>query len=481
MSLTLEHVSRTVEGQTWIDDACLRFEPGSFNVLLGRTLSGKTSLMRLMAGLDKPDTGRILMNGVDVTQRPVRLRNPNEALALGGTTTILHEGRVIQSGRSSEVYHQPQTVLAAELFSEPPINLMPGRIAGNEVSFANFVHFPLNVDLRPVGEGEFRFGVRPSHISLVPSNDDDLELAVTVEVAEISGSETFLHVRNEHFLLVLHLPGVHEYDVDAPIRIYIPTHKLFVFDAQGRLVQAPGRRNLAHSYTSTPSGPEDYAIRQMDHVWEQGGKRNIAQVFQFPVVYDTMTVFDNLAFPLRNQGMAEAKIHTKVREIAEVLDLQSLLGKKASNLTADEKQKVSMGRGLVRDDVSAILFDEPLTVIDPHLKWKLRRKLKQIHEHWWGAVQQRQIAEKDYKKLQVGIRPEFIHVWDEANPDALQADVMHIEDLGTYKILTLNLDGAPLKVRLAEDKPVPEGRASISFPAQWLMVYADDYLLEARP
>ena len=75
MSLTLEHVSRTVEGQVWIDDASLRFEPGSFNVLLGRTLSGKTSLMRLMAGLDKPDGGRILMNGVDVTQRPVRLRN----------------------------------------------------------------------------------------------------------------------------------------------------------------------------------------------------------------------------------------------------------------------------------------------------------------------------------------------------------------------------------------------------------------------
>jgi glycerol transport system ATP-binding protein len=75
MSLTLEHVSRVVEGQTWIDDATLRFEPGSFNVLLGRTLSGKTSLMRLMAGLDKPDSGRILMNGVDVTHKPVRLRN----------------------------------------------------------------------------------------------------------------------------------------------------------------------------------------------------------------------------------------------------------------------------------------------------------------------------------------------------------------------------------------------------------------------
>ncbi|WP_288080889.1 ABC transporter ATP-binding protein, partial [Pseudomonas sp.] len=75
MSLTLEHVSRVIEGQTWIDDANLRFEAGSFNVLLGRTLSGKTSLMRLMAGLDKPDSGRILMNGVDVTAKPVRLRN----------------------------------------------------------------------------------------------------------------------------------------------------------------------------------------------------------------------------------------------------------------------------------------------------------------------------------------------------------------------------------------------------------------------
>lgn len=75
MSLTLEHVSRTVDSQRWIVDASLSFEPGSFNVLLGRTLSGKTSLMRLMAGLDRPDQGRVLMNGEDVTGRPVRQRN----------------------------------------------------------------------------------------------------------------------------------------------------------------------------------------------------------------------------------------------------------------------------------------------------------------------------------------------------------------------------------------------------------------------
>ena len=83
-----------------------------------------------------------------------------------------------------------------------------------------------------------------------------------------------------------------------------------------------------------------------------------------------------------------------------------------------------------------------------------------------------------FKNLKVGIRPEFIHVWDEPFDDAMQARVVHVEDLGTYKIMTLNLDGAPLKVRLAEDKPVPQGTAYISFPGQWLMVYADEFLLE---
>ncbi|MNJ73859.1 hypothetical protein D3C77_707100 [compost metagenome] len=76
----------------------------------------------------------------------------------------------------------------------------------------------------------------------MPASDDDLELSGLVELAEISGSETFLHVRNEQFGLVLHLQGVHDYDVDAPVRVYIPTHKLFVFDASDRLVRAPGQR-----------------------------------------------------------------------------------------------------------------------------------------------------------------------------------------------------------------------------------------------
>ena len=109
-------------------------------------------------------------------------------------------------------------------------------------------------------------------------------------------------------------------------------------------------------------------------------KRNIAQVFQFPVLYDTMTVYNNLAFPLRNRGINEDQVKERVLEIADILDLTSFLNKRAAGLAADAKQKISLGRGLVRSDVAAILFDEPLTVIDPQLKWHLRRKLKEIHE-----------------------------------------------------------------------------------------------------
>jgi glycerol transport system ATP-binding protein len=184
-------------------------------------------------------------------------------------------------------------------------------------------------------------------------------------------------------------------------------------------------KRLAHSYEPSPAKPEDYALRSMDLTWEDAGayallgpsgcgkttllniisgllrpsegrvlfdggdvtelptaQRNIAQVFQFPVIYDTMTVFDNLAFPLRNRRVEESEVRSRVLQVAEMLELTGDLKHRASGLAADAKQKISLGRGLVRKDVAAILFDEPLTVIDPHLKWTLRRKLKQIHQEF---------------------------------------------------------------------------------------------------
>jgi glycerol transport system ATP-binding protein len=180
--------------------------------------------------------------------------------------------------------------------------------------------------------------------------------------------------------------------------------------------------DLAHAYRANPQRDEDYALLPLQMVFEDGGayallgpsgcgkttllnivsglvtpsqgsvefdgrdvtrfspqQRNIAQVFQFPVIYDTMTVAENLAFPLRNRGVPAERIRQRVGQVAEMLDLSGQLGLRAAGLAADAKQKISLGRGLVREDVSAVLFDEPLTVIDPHLKWQLRRKLKQIH------------------------------------------------------------------------------------------------------
>ncbi len=180
--------------------------------------------------------------------------------------------------------------------------------------------------------------------------------------------------------------------------------------------------DLAHSYSGNEAPAESFALKPVTMTWRQGGayamlgpsgcgkttllnlisgivtpsrgkilfdgtdvtkastqKRNIAQVFQFPVIYDTMTVGQNLAFPLKNRGVAAAEITARVRQIADLLDLTPYLDRKATRLTADAKQKISLGRGLVRADVAAVLFDEPLTVIDPELKWQLRSKLKALH------------------------------------------------------------------------------------------------------
>ncbi len=181
--------------------------------------------------------------------------------------------------------------------------------------------------------------------------------------------------------------------------------------------------DLAHSYKPNPANLEDFALQPMHHEWEDGaayallgpsgcgkstllniisgilepsqgkilfdGKdvtkastvdRNIAQVFQFPVIYDTMTVRENLEFPLKNRKLKKDYIKKRVEEVAHAIKVDDMLDQKAVGLGADAKQKISLGRGLVREDVNAILFDEPLTVIDPHMKWELRTQLKAVHK-----------------------------------------------------------------------------------------------------
>ena len=278
------------------------------------------------------------------------------------------------------------------------------------------------------------------------------------------------------------------------------------------------------------------------------GERNIAQVFQFPVVYDTMSVYDNLAFPLRNRGIAEADVKTRVTEIAAMLDLDATLANRASGLTADGKQKISLGRGLVRSDVAAILFDEPLTVIDPHLKWRLRSKLKELHQrvgrtmvyvthdqtealtfaeqvvvmldgqvvqtgtpvelfekprhtfvgHFIGSpgmnllpcevdtggvtrfagiavpTASRSVAAARGRKLEIGVRPEFVRFAASGIPVAIE----RTSDFGRFRIVDARHGEHTIKLLVGEDEALPVELAHLAFDTARTHVYADGWLVE---
>ncbi len=312
--------------------------------------------------------------------------------------------------------------------------------------------------------------------------------------------------------------------------------------------------DLAHAYKPNPQRDEDYALLPLKMSFDDGGayallgpsgcgkttllnivsglvkpsqgsvkfdgvdvtgrtpqQRNIAQVFQFPVIYDTMTVAENLAFPLRNRGASADKIKQRVGRIAEMLEMSGQLNMRAAGLAADAKQKISLGRGLVREDVSAVLFDEPLTVIDPHLKWQLRRKLKQIHHELKltlvyvthdqvealtfadqvvvmtrGRAVQVGSASDLFERPQhtfvghfigspgmnflpaavtpgapegatlLGVRPEYVTLAAPNSEGAVPATLTQAQDIGTYWLLTAKLaDGSVVRLRLTGQQAVP--------------------------
>ena len=325
--------------------------------------------------------------------------------------------------------------------------------------------------------------------------------------------------------------------------------------------------NLAHAYKANPQRDEDYALLPLDMAFDDGGayallgpsgcgkttllniisglvkpsqgsvkfdgvevtartpqQRNIAQVFQFPVIYDTMTVAENLAFPLKNRGVPADRITARVGKIAEMLEMSAQLDTRAAGLAADAKQKISLGRGLVREDVSAVLFDEPLTVIDPHLKWQLRRKLKQIHNELKltlvyvthdqvealtfadqvvvmtrGRAVQIGSASDLFERPRhtfvghfigspgmnflpaglahsapagattLGIRPEYVTLAAAHAAGALPATVTQAQDIGTYWLLTTQVAGGTLvRARLSPDQPIPKAGDAV-----WLAVVGE--------
>jgi glycerol transport system ATP-binding protein len=361
MGLSLQNIDKIVSREIHLKDVSLDFESGSRNVLLGRTLAGKTSLLRIMAGIDRPTHGKILIDGKDTTGVWVRKRSiamvyqqfinypsltvykniasplkvsgvskteidrrvretaemlhledlldrlpaelsggqqqriaiaralvkdahlllldeplvnldyklredlrtelqeiferreaivvytttePTEALMLGGNVVVMDEGRVLQTGATPDVYHNPANTKVAEVFSDPPINYLSCTVREQTARLGDDIQFRLIDHIQSLPAGQYSFGVRSNHLFLTRSNSDDSEIRTKVELAEINGSETFIHVNYNGSKLVVQEDGVHPHRIGSEISIYVNPCCFFAFDEKGTLVASPSRINI---------------------------------------------------------------------------------------------------------------------------------------------------------------------------------------------------------------------------------------------
>lgn len=376
MTVTLDHVTRTVDGVEHIRDVSLTLESGTLNVLLGPTLSGKTSIMRLLAGLDKPTTGKVMVNGKDVTGTDVRKRSvamvyqqfinypsltvyeniasplrvqgkprdeiearvaeaakllrlepflkrtplqlsggqqqrtaiaralvksadlvlldeplanldyklreelraelprifeasgaifvyattePTEALLLGGNTVCMWEGQALQMGETANVYRRPQTLRVAQVFSDPPLNLVGIEKKNGSVQYAGGTASPATGLYSSLADGIYRVGFRAHQLALANGEADRHAFHATVTVTEITGSESFVHLTRDGSNWVAVLHGVHEFEPGQTLDAVLDPNDVFVFDAADRLVAAPG---IAFSSEARSGSREENALNR---------------------------------------------------------------------------------------------------------------------------------------------------------------------------------------------------------------------------
>jgi len=357
MSVTLDHVTRSVDGMATIRDVSLTLERGTLSVLLGPTLSGKTSMMRLLAGLDKPASGRVLVDGKDVTGVDVRKRSvamvyqqfinypsltvyeniasplrvqgkpraeidlrvqeaakllrlepylkrtplqlsggqqqraaiaralvkgadlvlldeplanldyklreelrtelprifeasgaifvyattePSEALLLGGNTVCMWEGEILQTGETPKVYRHPDTLRVAQVFSDPPLNIVGIEKRNDSVKYAGGVRAPASGLYAGLRDGAYRVGFRAHQLEVANGIAGRHAFQATVTVTEITGSESFVHLNRDASNWVAVLQGVHEFPPGYVLDAVLDPDNVFVFDPAGRLVAAPG-------------------------------------------------------------------------------------------------------------------------------------------------------------------------------------------------------------------------------------------------
>ncbi len=351
MSLELRSVEKKVGQETHIYKTDLKFEKNTINVLLGSTLAGKTTLMQIMAGLDKPTNGEIWFNEKNVTGVKVQKRNvsmvyqqfinypnfnvydniasplkitgvdsneiknrvgkvaellklspmlnkrpnelsggqqqrtalaralvkdsdlilldeplanldfklreelreelpklfedrdcivvyattePSDALLIGGYTATLLEGKIIQHGKTLEVYNKPNSLQSAQVFSDPPMNIAKIKKEGDVCSLISYqLSWKAHSKLK---DGEYKVGIRPHNITTYKEGSNSLEISGKVLISELSGSESLIHFTNGDLNWVSLSNGIHQKNVGEQTKLFMNSDEFLYFDETNKLV-----------------------------------------------------------------------------------------------------------------------------------------------------------------------------------------------------------------------------------------------------
>ena len=163
---------------------------------------------------------------------------PTEALLLGGNTATLFQGTLTQFGPTARVYRQPHDLVTAQVFSDPPLNLLTARKSGGMLTLSTGGEARAGGAFAVVPDGQYTVGFRAHHLGLEQRDTDVMAISAVVSVAEITGSETFLHVDSGDRRFVALVPGVKRLEPGSTVTLYLDQSDVFLFDASGRLVAA---------------------------------------------------------------------------------------------------------------------------------------------------------------------------------------------------------------------------------------------------
>jgi glycerol transport system ATP-binding protein len=164
---------------------------------------------------------------------------PSEALLLGGNTLCMWQGEVLQHGETPKVYRRPDTLRVAQVFSDPPLNIVGIEKKNGSVQYAGGVAAPSTGLYADLPDGAYRVGFRAHQLEVAKGIAGRHAFSATVTVTEITGSESFVHLHRDNSNWVAVLQGVHEYEPGEMLHAALDPDNLFIFDAAGRLVAAP--------------------------------------------------------------------------------------------------------------------------------------------------------------------------------------------------------------------------------------------------